>query len=233
MSKQEFDNYAVEYSAGMENPVKKLMAGSALDFLRPKVALLKKIALHCNPCPKLLDFGCGSGDFLSLVASECPSWELCGSDISEEMMNESRKRYGNEKRGFSLMPMDEALGTHKYDLITASCVFHHIPPGEWESSMKRLSESLNPSGMVVIFEHNPRNPLTNWVVSRTPIDQNAVLLDMREVFRLMSLAELKVTQGTSFLFGPPTWKVTQVIDGLFGWTGLGGQYFVVGKKAGE
>jgi cyclopropane fatty-acyl-phospholipid synthase-like methyltransferase len=230
---KEFDNYAADYSAGMENPVKKLMAGSALDFLRPKVALLKKIAVHCNPAPKLLDFGCGSGDFLSLVASECPSWELCGSDISEEMMNESRKRYGAEGQGFSLLPMDEALGACKYDLITASCVFHHIPPDEWESSMHRLSKSLNPGGMVVIFEHNPRNPLTNWVVSRTPIDQNAVLLDMKEVRRLMSLAGLEVTQKTSFLFGPPTWKMTAFIDGMFGWTGLGGQYFVVGKKAGE
>lgn len=230
---KEFDNYAADYSAGMENPVKKLMAGSALDFLKPKVELLKRIAAHGNSGPKLLDFGCGSGDFLSLLARECPSWSLYGSDISEEMMNEARKRYGDEGRGFSLMPMDEALGIHKYDLITASCVFHHIPPAEWESSMQRLSSSLNPGGMVVIFEHNPRNPLTNWVVSRTPIDQNAVLLDMREVRRLMFLAKLEVTQGTSFLFGPPTWKITAVVDGLFGWTGLGGQYFVVGKKAGE
>ena len=230
---KEFDNYATDYSAGMENPVKKLMAGSALDFLKPKVELLKKIAAHGNPSPKLLDFGCGSGDFLSLVSAECPSWQLYGSDISEEMMNEARKRYGAEGRRFSLLPMDEALGTHKYDLITASCVFHHIPPEEWESSMKALSESLSPGGMVVIFEHNPRNPLTNWVVSRTPIDQNAVLLDMEEVRRLMSLAGLEVTEKTSFLFGPPTWKITALIDGMFGWTGLGGQYLVVGKKADE
>lgn len=230
---KEFDNYAADYSAGMENPVKKMMAGSALDFLKPKVNLLKKIAAQGNPSLKLLDFGCGSGDFLSLVSRECPSWQLYGSDISEEMMNEARKRYGAEGRGFSLMPMDEALGTDKYDLITASCVFHHIPPEEWEASMNSLSESLSPGGMVVIFEHNPRNPLTNWVVSRTPIDQNAVLLDMREVGRLMSLADLKVVQATSFLFGPPTWKIASVVDGVFGWTGLGGQYFVVGKKADE
>ena len=230
---KEFDNYAADYSAGMENPVKKIMAGSALDFLRPKVALLKKMVANPEANFKLLDFGCGSGDFLSLVAAECPSWNLYGSDISEEMMNEARKRYGADGRGVSLMPMDEALGAHKYDLITASCVFHHIPPEEWESSMKSLSESLSPGGMVVIFEHNPRNPLTNWVVSRTPIDQNAVLLDMKEVWRLMSLAGLEVTQKTSFLFGPPTWKITPLIDGMFGWTGLGGQYFVVGKKVSE
>lgn len=227
---KEFDNYAADYSAGMENPVKKMMAGSAVDFLKPKVELLKRIAAQGNPSPKLLDFGCGSADFLNLVASECPNWGLYGSDISEEMMNEARKRYGAEGCGFSLIPMDEALGADQYDLITASCVFHHIPPEEWESSMERLSGSLKPGGMVVIFEHNPRNPLTNWVVSRTPIDQNAVLLDMREVRRLMSSASLAVIQATSFLFGPPTWKITAMVDGLFGWTGLGGQYFVVGKK---
>ena len=118
---KEFDNYAADYSAGMENPVKKMMAGSALDFLRPKVALLKKMVANPEANFKLLDFGCGSGDFLSLVAAECPSWNLYGSDISEEMMNEARKRYGADGRGVSLMPMDEALGAHKYDFIKSIC----------------------------------------------------------------------------------------------------------------
>jgi 2-polyprenyl-3-methyl-5-hydroxy-6-metoxy-1,4-benzoquinol methylase len=231
MSKQEFDNYAAEYSAGMENPVKKMMAGSALDFLRPKVALLKEILGEVERSPRLLDFGCGSGDFLSLVAAECPDWELSGTDISEEMMNEARKRYGADRAGFLLKPMEEALERNKYDLITASCVFHHISPEEWETSMCRIAGCLSPGGAVVIFEHNPRNPLTNWVVSRTPIDVNAVLLDMNEVAHLMSKAGLAVSRKTSFLFGPPTWKITRFVDRMFGWTGLGGQYFVVGKRA--
>ena len=40
---------------------------------------------------------------------------------------------------------------------------------------------LKPGGRIYVFEHNPRNPLVRYVIARTPIDENAILLDAKEV----------------------------------------------------
>ena len=40
---------------------------------------------------------------------------------------------------------------------------------------------LRPKGRIYIFEHNPFNPVTRWVVKHTAIDRNAVLLKPAEV----------------------------------------------------
>ena len=39
-----------------------------------------------------------------------------------------------------------------------------------------LSLLVKHGGRVVVFEHNPLNPITRFVVSRTPIDRNAIAL---------------------------------------------------------
>ena len=44
-----------------------------------------------------------------------------------------------------------------------------------------LGRVLKPGGRIYVFEHNPRNPLVRYVIARTPIDENAILLDAREV----------------------------------------------------
>ena len=38
----------------------------------------------------------------------------------------------------------------------------------------------------MVFEHNPLNPVTRFVVARTPIDPNAILLRAAEVMRGLS-----------------------------------------------
>ena len=47
--------------------------------------------------------------------------------------------------------------------------------------MQSWAGVLKPGGRLYVFEHNPRNPLVRYVIARTPIDENAILLDAREV----------------------------------------------------
>jgi len=57
----------------------------------------------------------------------------------------------------------------------------NIPP-----RYQRPCVGCSTGGHVVVFEHNPLNPVTRFVVARTPIDPNAILLRAAEVMRGLS-----------------------------------------------
>ena len=56
-----------------------------------------------------------------------------------------------------------------------------MPVAERQAVYRELGRVLKPGGRLYVFEHNPRNPLVRYVIARTPIDENAILLDAREV----------------------------------------------------
>ena len=68
-----------------------------------------------------------------------------------------------------------------FDIVTISAVLHHVPVAERAAVYAELGRVLKPGGRIYVFEHNPRNPLVRYVIARTPIDENAILLDEREV----------------------------------------------------
>ena len=89
---------------------------------------------------------------------------------------------------------------------------------------------MKPGGRVYVFEHNPLNPVTNWVVKHTPIDQNAILLRAGEVTRGLKEAGFEGV-GTSYqMFFPPRLRFLRGVENLLRWLPFGGQYAVWGKK---
>src|SRR5262245_38117148 len=62
---------------------------------------------------------------------------------------------------------------------------------------------LAPAGRVVVFEHNPLNPVTRWVVRHTPIDRNAQLVRAGEVKQRLGRLGLERLRARFLLFFPP------------------------------
>lgn len=227
----EFDEYAEGYSGGMENPLKRIIANDAGDFLKPKVRIIKNLFSSGKKAKLMLDYGCGSGEFLKLLSDEMTDWELIGTDVSMEMMSEAKKRHCVDSEPFVTESIETALQScRKYDVITACCVFHHIPPCEWTATIERLANSLSENGSLVIIEHNPINPITRWVVSRTEIDKNAVLLSPKTTLNLLQKAGLKIHKSKSFMFIPPAFRISTAVDRILGLSMLGGQYYIVAQK---
>src|SRR5207248_6732839 len=84
----------------------------------------------------------------------------------------------------ALAVQDDALtpfADRQFDIVTVSAVLHHVPVAERAAVYRELGRLLKPGGRIYVFEHNPRNPLVRYVIARTPIDANAVLLDETEV----------------------------------------------------
>jgi hypothetical protein len=71
--------------------------------------------------------------------------------------------------------------TPKYDLIFASVVFHHIPHADHAVLIEKLSSPLNQSGRLVIWGHNPINPITQKIVKECIFDQDAILVPSTDI----------------------------------------------------
>ena len=70
------------------------------------------------------------------------------------------------------------LSSGSFDVVFAMCVWHHIPPNQWTNFISELSRVLSQEGLLLVYEHNPLNPLTRRVVSRCAFDKDAVLLSL-------------------------------------------------------
>jgi ubiquinone/menaquinone biosynthesis C-methylase UbiE len=236
---KQFDSFAQNYHAGFDDPVKKLFGRDANAFLRPKVSRLIRLANRIFGRAtlsrlSLLDFGCGSGDLLVTLAKEGVAWRLEGCDVSEEMLNEARRRHADQLDRISLWNSDTtslSLRTVQYDVVTAVSVFHHIPRCEWVSVTKEIFRSLKPGGLFVLVEHNPNNPVTNWMVNRTELDREAVLLSPKTSREVLADSGFEIVDVEFFLFFPPRISCLFPVESLFQRVPFGGQYLIGAQKS--
>ena len=92
-----------------------------------------------------------------------------------------------------------------FDLAFAICVVHHVPPRLWNVFASEMRRVLKPAGLALVFEHNPRNPLTMRVVNSCPFDADAVLLRNETAEALLSTAGFSRSTADLFcLFPLPT-----------------------------
>ena len=90
---------------------------------------------------------------------------------------------------------------------------------------------LRPGGIFCIIEHNPFNPVTRSIVSRTPVDADAVLLRASGTRRLMAAAGLTVLEQDYFLYLPEAlYRRAGRMESWFAKVPLGGQYAVFSGK---
>ena len=60
----------------------------------------------------------------------------------------------------------------KFDLVFTICVMHHILPQNGASFLAQMLRVLRPSGMAVVFEHNPLTDLITRFVRRVTLGVN-------------------------------------------------------------
>ncbi len=231
----EFDKHAQAYDGGLDNPVKRMMGDSADQFIAVKTRWL----MRHEPKLKqgglaLLDYGCGAGDLMRVLALSGGRADFVGCDVSTGMLAEVAKRWptalGTPPR---TAPQDGArtpFADASFDIVTISAVLHHVAVAERPAVYRELARVLKPGGRLYVFEHNPRNPLVRYVIARTPIDENAVLLDAREVRHGLLDAARYELETDYLMFMPPGLGFLSPIDRALTWLPLGAQYVVAARK---
>jgi ubiquinone/menaquinone biosynthesis C-methylase UbiE len=231
----EFDKHAATYDGGLDNPIKRLMGNSPDQFIAVKARWLlrREKGLHTGEL-SLLDYGCGAGDLMRVLAELGARAAFSGCDVSSGMLAEAAKRWvGGLGAAPSFAAQDGArtpFADGQFDIATVSAVLHHVPIAERPGVYAELGRVLKPGGRLYVFEHNPRNPLVRHVIARTPIDENAILLDASEVQAgLLDSARYEV-ETDYLMFMPPGIKFLRSLDRALAWLPLGAQYAVAARK---
>jgi len=220
-----FDAYADRYGEAVDEAIGFAGQEHAF-FLEAKAARLLDLAHRRLGDPsalRALDVGCGAGlmdGYLGALG------RLEGVDVSPEMVAVARR----ENPGVSYEVADGARLPYEdgaFDLAFAVCVLHHVPPGERPAFAGELRRVLRPGGLVVVFEHNPLNPLTRLVVSRCVFDEDAVLLGRRETRARLAGAGLTPEEERYILFFP--WRGLARSERALSRVPLGAQYYVAAR----
>ena len=134
--------------------VKVLDATRARPLERARTSPRKFFApLALRPGLNVLDVGCGTGDFLRLLAPIVSPGTAVGVDLSETMIAEARQRSGVDLENLSFRvgsALNLPFQVGSFDRILATQVLLHIPdPWRALAEMKRV---LAPSGVISISE---------------------------------------------------------------------------------
>lgn len=218
--KVDFDDYTDNYNSLLRESTGFFTKNEAY-FAKYKVEILRSAVPVGTK--RLLEYGCGIGRNIPYLRAAFPDATIIGSDISAASLEIARKE--NPDIEFFIEPTELASGD-LYEVIFIAGVFHHIPMNERPVVMKTLYHRLAPGGMIVIFEHNPYNPVTRKIVSDCPYDRDAVLLKPSELRKLLIDAGLSVQRSTYCLFLPPSLQALLPFEEKLGWLPLGGQYWV-------
>ena len=150
-----------------------------------------------------------NGPNLNLLGTREP--EVYGSatlaDVSSGMLAEARRRWPASLGIVPRLAQQDGASTGfadgTFEVAVVSAVLHHVTPANRPTVYEELARVLKPGGRLYVFEHNPRNPLVRYVVSRTKIDENAILLDPNEVRDNLPVVLRQGLDTQYLMFMPP------------------------------
>jgi tRNA (cmo5U34)-methyltransferase len=106
---------------------------------------------------RLLDVGCGAGNYTLKLLEALPGLHVTLIDLSKPMLDRAEQRIGaagaSTIRAVQQDIRDAELGEGAFDVITAAAVLHHLrTDDEWRAVFAKLYRALSPGGSLWIFD---------------------------------------------------------------------------------
>jgi len=223
MTDRRFDSLSASYEELLRDPLRDLFTGpEPMVFHRRKADLIRRFFRRRGAETaelQYLDVGCGKGELLRLL--EFDFRRAAGCDLSAQMMRHIGGIETRVQESASRIP----FGDGEFDVVTAVCVYHHVSLTDRPALTREIRRVLRPGGVFCMIEHNPVNPVTQLIVSRTPVDSDAVLLPARDARRLTANAGFSRLEQDYFLYCPQALcRYLGWIEPLLARVPLGGQY---------
>ncbi|HTI67771.1 MAG TPA: class I SAM-dependent methyltransferase [Caulobacteraceae bacterium] len=228
MDVAEFDKFADEYLAAHTENLK--ISGEAPDyFARYKLDEIRRrwTALKLPEPAAVLDFGAGIGNSLPHLNRAFPKARLTGLDVSEKSLAVAAQRFPGLAELVRYEGGEPPLPEAAFDLIFSACVFHHIEADEHVALLARLRRLLKPGGVLAIFEHNPVNPVTRYIVATCPFDENAVLIPAPVFARRQKAAGFRTVKVAYTGFFPGSLSGLRPLERYMTALPVGAQYYTL------
>lgn len=205
--------------------------GKDLDFfVGVKADLLKKTIESLLPDiekPQILDIGCGHGLLHQYLPNE--TFTVTGVDVADEVLELARQSNPDVKY-ISYDGKTLPFASETFDVAITICVMHHVPPPQWNAFLQEMRRILKKGGIAIVFEHNPYNPATRYIVANSPLDEGATLLSSPNLKQLMKQVEFTSTKSNYMFFTPFASPLFRWLDKVLRWLPLGAQYYMVAEK---
>jgi SAM-dependent methyltransferase len=225
-----FDRFATDYRQ-IHNQNLKLSGADSQYFSEFKVKWLHDFFGE-RSIKTILDLGAGDGTCLSYFSQFFPTAHLYGIDISELSIAEATQKNlkNTEVKVYDGTNIPYADNT--FDLTLVATVMHHIRFDLHPPLMAEAYRTLKPGGSMVIWEHNPYNPVTRHMVNTCPFDEDAVLLSPGYSKKLLQNTGFQQVKNHFTLFFPRGgfFKKLHFIEKHLSNLPIGGQYVTIGQK---
>ena len=218
-SAEKFDQYAEQYDA-LHHASITASGESPVYFADYKVDCLRRLGVTAGT--PVLDYGCGIGNLTERLVVGLR--DVHGYDPSQKSLEVARSRAPSA----TFYQRDDEIPNAHFGCAVLSGVLHHVRPEQRRELLQTVRAKLAPGAFVVIFEHNPFNPLTRHAVATCPFDDDAVLLWPRELKRLLRECAFSRVRLDYIVFFPHALSLLRPLEPRLRWLFAGAQTMTVG-----
>ncbi len=162
---------------------RKKIIGMTADFVKPR---------------RILEVGCGTGANLEALALTFPDASTTGVDISDSMLNKSRRRLDKYGDRLELLNCNYNRPVRRgcHDLVLFSYTLTMINPG-WRDALNAAAADLAPGGClaVVDFHRGGTAWFSGWMGMNHVRMEGELLPSLQQSFEPLFLSETKAYGG--------------------------------------
>jgi SAM-dependent methyltransferase len=224
----DFDCFADSYDRALGEALaasgedSRYFAHGRVQWLADSLRRMKFAPLH------LMDYGCGPGGTSPLLLEQLGAESIVGVDLSQRSLELARQNHGSDRVQF--LPIDEYHPAAALDLAYSNGVFHHISPRERGAALDFLRQSLRPGGLFCLWENNPWNPGTQYVMAQCAFDRDAITLSPVEARNLLRSAGFRLLRMDFLFIFPRILKALRPAEKFVCKLPLGAQYQILCQR---
>ena len=216
-----FDNFTSNY----ENTISKSFGviDDNVSYYHEAKSIIAKNEIGYNP-NKILDFGCGIGSMIKFLKKNFKDSKFYAYDESLKSLEHVKRNYPD------VNCLDRFDTSEKFDLIFVSNVVHHVKSKDRSNFFQKIYKLLDNNGYLLIYEHNPYNPITRKIVANCEFDVDAELIKKKDLIKLCNENNFQLHKSGYIHFFPSKLKFLFNLEKYLKWLFLGAQYFCIFKK---
>jgi SAM-dependent methyltransferase len=225
----DFDRYSDGYREQVQRSIGFLGQDHGF-FVRHKVRHLVRLTRRWVGEPlhlSALDVGCGVGltdSHLTGVFGRVHGVDVSRGSLALAAQANPTVRYQGYD-GERLPFADDA-----FDVSFAIGVVNNVTVPDRERFIREMGRVTRSDGLVVVFEHNPYNPLTRLAVDRCEFDDGVTLASRRSTSRFFAGGGMELVHQAYVLFFPWAFPGSSRVERWLRWLPLGAQHIVAGRR---
>lgn len=222
-----FDAYAAQYEQALSSGLS--VSGEGPEFFaRKRIAWTKEVLAQASPIKRVLDFGCGVGTGVPLIRELIQPEFIQGFDPSRAAIDRAREELSDSQTEFTARA--DQISEDVFELAYCNGVFHHISPADRPTALATVYRSLRPGGCFALWENNPWNPGTRYVMSKIPFDRDAIVISPPACRAMLRSAGFQIQRTDAWFLFPRMLSWLRPIESLVHRLPFGAQYLVLAQK---